>query len=60
MISESSKLRLGRIRQQESVKLSILSIDSRISVLSNVKDVQVKYDRITTELVLDAHVLHRG
>ena len=38
MRSESSKLKLGRIRQQKSVKLCITSIDSRISDLRNVKD----------------------
>ena len=33
MRSESSKFKLGRIRQQESVKLCIPSINSRISDL---------------------------
>ena len=37
-ISESSKLKLGRIRQQKSVTLCNPSIDSRISDLRNVKD----------------------
>ena len=37
MRSESSKLKLGRIRQQKSVKLCLTSIDSRIYDLRNVK-----------------------
>ena len=36
--SESSNLKLGRIRQQKSIKLSIQSIDSRISDLRTVKN----------------------
>ena len=38
MRSESSKLKLGRIRQQKSVKLCIPSIDMSTSDLRNIKD----------------------
>ena len=51
---------LGRITHQKSLKLCMSSIDLKISDLRNVKDVQVQHERITTELVLDAHVLDRG
>ena len=41
MRSESSKLKLGRIRQQKNVQLCIPSIDSRISDLRNVKNAEL-------------------
>ena len=56
MRSESSKLKLGRIRHQKSDKLCIRSIDSRISDLRNVKDAVlfeiIKIEKLKIALIM--------